>query len=59
MKTQLQHFWSSHNTISAKMQFMDWLSKQENKPTAKELSILREKNPNLWSGYSEINPVCI
>jgi len=58
MKTQIQHFYSSHNTISAKMQFMDWLTQQTNKPTPEELKILRAKNPSLWSGYTEITPVC-
>jgi hypothetical protein len=59
MKTQIQHFYSSHNKLADKLQFMDWLTKQENKPTPEELSKLRKKNPNLWSGYTEIAPVCL
>lgn len=57
-KTQIQHFYSAHNKLADKMQFLDWLSKLENKPTLQELQKLRAKNPSLWSGYSEITPVC-
>jgi hypothetical protein len=59
MKTQIQYFWSSHNKLADKTQFMDWLLRQENKPTLEELQKLRAKNPSLWSGYTEITPVCI
>jgi hypothetical protein len=52
MKTQTQHFRSSHNVLADRMSFFDWLGKQENGPSSEELQKLRAKNPN-WKSFPE------
>ena len=51
MKTQLQHFYSSHRKLADTNEAMDWLSKQDNAPTQAELEVLRAKRPSLWNKY--------
>jgi len=52
MKSQPQHFYSSHKHLADKTSFFDWLGKQENGPTKEELQKLRAKNPN-WNAFPE------
>lgn len=51
MKTQAQHFYSSHNQLAEKNKLFDWLSKIENPITPAELEKLKQKNIKVWSGF--------
>lgn len=50
MKTQMQHFWSSHANQTAKNETFDWIQKT-NPITPAELEKLKQKNPKLWGGF--------
>ena len=52
MKSQKQMFYSAQNKFAEKIEFFNWLSKQENRPTKEELKILKKKNPS-WNSYPE------
>ena len=52
MKTQIQHFYSSHNQLAEKNKLFDWLTKLENPITPAELEKLKQKNSKVWSGFN-------
>jgi hypothetical protein len=52
MQTQQQMFYQSHRKIAERFHAIDWIAKQDNKPTLEELEILRKKNP-AWNSYPE------
>lgn len=51
MKTQTQHFYSSHRKLADKNEAFNFLRGVENPITPEELEKLKQKNPKLWGGF--------